>query len=190
MRDGEQVTPLELFFDLVFVLALTQCTTLIVRTPTWEGMLKGLLVLGMLWWSWGGYAWLTSVVDPEEGSVRLAMFAAMAAFLVAALCVPGAFGSEALLFACAYAAVRAAHIVLFTLASREDAGLRHSMVGFGRRTAIGVGLLFVAAFTSGAAAARAVGRWRWCSTSVGRFCSAPRVGSSCRATSPSVTARS
>ena len=150
MRDGEQVTPLELFFDLVFVLALTQCTTLIVRTPTWEGMLKGLLVLGMLWWSWGGYAWLTSVVDPEEGLVRLAMFAAMAAFLVAALCVPGAFGPEALLFACAYAAVRAAHIVLFTIASREDTGLRHSVVGLAGSTAIGVGLLFVAAFTSGA----------------------------------------
>ena len=83
MREGERVTPLELFFDLVFVLALTQCTTLIARTPTWEGMLKGLLVLGMLWWSWVGYAWLTSVIDPEEGAVRLAMFAAMAAFLVA-----------------------------------------------------------------------------------------------------------
>ena len=57
------------------------------------------------------------------------MFAAMAAFLVAALCVPGAFGSEALLFACAYAAVRAAHIALFMLASREDASLRHSVLG-------------------------------------------------------------
>ena len=99
MREGERVTPLELFFDLVFVLALTQCTTLIGARPTWEGMLKGLLVLGVLWWSWAGYAWLTSVVDPEEGAVRLVMFAAMAAFLVAALCVPGAFGSEALLFA-------------------------------------------------------------------------------------------
>jgi low temperature requirement protein LtrA len=149
MRDGEQVTPLELFFDLVFVLALTQCTTLIARTPTWEGMLKGLLVLGMLWWSWGGYAWLTSVVDPEEGTVRLAMFVAMAAFLVCALCVPGAFGAEALLFACAYAAVRAAHIVLFLLASREDAGLRHSVIGLAVSTAIAAGLLFVAAFTSG-----------------------------------------
>ncbi len=150
MREGERVTPLELFFDLVFVLALTQCTTLIARTPTWEGMLKGLLVLGMLWWSWGGYAWLTSVVDPEEGTVRLAMFAAMAAFLVCALCVPGAFGAEALLFACAYAAVRAAHIVLFLLASREDAGLRHSVIGLAGSTAIAAGLLFVAAFTSGA----------------------------------------
>jgi low temperature requirement protein LtrA len=106
LREGERVTPLELFFDLVFVIALAQCTTLIAHEPTWLGVLKGLLVLGVLWWSWVGYAWLTSVVDPEEGSVRLAMFAAMVAFLVCALCVPGAFGSEALLFACAYAAVR------------------------------------------------------------------------------------
>jgi low temperature requirement protein LtrA len=150
MRDGERVTPLELFFDLVFVLALTQCTTLIARTPTWEGMLRGLLVLGMLWWSWGGYAWLTSVVDPEEGAVRLAMFAAMAAFLVAALCVPGAFGSEALLFACAYAAVRAAHIALFMIASRGDQGLRQSVIGLSASTALGVGLLLAAAFAGGA----------------------------------------
>jgi low temperature requirement protein LtrA len=149
MREGERVTPLELFFDLVFVLALTQCTTLMERTPTWEGLLKGLLVLGMLWWSWVGYAWLTSVVDPEEGTVRLAMFAAMAAFLVAALCVPGAFGSEALLFAFAYAAVRTAHIVLFMLASREDPELRHSVIGLAVSTAIGAGLLFVAAATGG-----------------------------------------
>ncbi len=150
MREGEQVTPLELFFDLVFVLALTQCTTLIVRTPTWEGMLKGVLVLGVLWWSWVGYAWLTSVLDPEEGTVRLVMFAAMAAFLVAALCVPGTFGAEALLFACAYAVVRTAHIMLFMLASREDAALRSAVIGLAASTAIAVGLLLVAAFTAGA----------------------------------------
>jgi low temperature requirement protein LtrA len=151
MREDERVTPLELFFDLVFVLALTQCTTLIAHDPTWEGMLKGLLVLGMLWWSWVGYAWLTSVVDPEEGAVRLAIFVAMAAFLIAALCVPGAFGDEALLFACAYAVVRVAHIVLFMLASRDDAALRRSVVGLAASTAVGAGLLFVAAAVSGAA---------------------------------------
>ena len=150
MREGERVTPLELFFDLVFVLALTQCTTLMARTPTWIGLLKGVLVLGMLWWAWVGYAWLTSVLDPEEGSVRLVIFAAMAAMLVAALCVPGAFGSEALLFACAYAVVRIAHIALFTIASREDAALRRSVAGLAYSTAIGVGLLFLAAFTGGA----------------------------------------
>lgn len=149
IRDDERVTPLELFFDLVFVLALTQCTTLIARDPTWEGMLKGLLVLGMLWWSWVGYAWLTSVVDPEEGAVRLVIFVAMAAFLVAALCVRGAFGSEALLFACAYAVVRTAHIVLFMLASRDDPALRRSVVGLAGSTAVGAGLLFAAAAASG-----------------------------------------
>lgn len=151
MREGERVTPLELFFDLVFVLALTQCTTLIYRTPTWLGVLKGMLALGVLWWSWCGYAWLTSVVDPEEGAVRLAMFAAMAAFLVAALCVPGAFGAEAVLFACAYAVVRGAHIALFLIASRDDAALRHSVLGLAASTAIGVGLLLVASLLGGTA---------------------------------------
>jgi low temperature requirement protein LtrA len=147
LREGERVTSLELFFDLVFVLALTQCTALMARTPTWEGLLKALLALAVLWWSWTGYAWLTSVVDPEEGAVRLAMFAAMAAFLVAALCVPRAFGADALLFACAYAAVRGAHIALFLLASRDDPALRRSVVGLAASTAVGVGLLLGAAFT-------------------------------------------
>jgi len=146
LRDGEQVTALELFFDLVFVLALTQCTALMALTPTWEGVLRALLILGVLWWSWVGYAWLTSVVDPEEGTVRLVMFAAMAALLVAALCVPGTFGADALLFACAYGAVRAAHIALFLLASRDDAALRSSVIGLAASTAVGVGLLVGAAF--------------------------------------------
>src|SRR3954447_5983869 len=96
LREDERVTPLELFFDLVFVLAITQCTALMAAHPTWEGLAQGVLVLAMLWWAWVGYAWLTSVVDPEEGSVRLAIFVAMAALLVAALCVPRAFGADAL----------------------------------------------------------------------------------------------
>jgi low temperature requirement protein LtrA len=150
MREGERVTSLELFFDLVFVLALTQCTALIADTNTWEGVLKGLLLLGVLWWSWVGYAWLTSVVDPEEGSVRLVMFAAMAAFLVAGLCVPRTFGEDALLFALAYGVVRTAHIALFMLASREDGELRRSVLGLAASTAVGVGLLVVAAFLDGA----------------------------------------
>jgi len=147
--DEERVTPLELFFDLVFVLALTQCTALMASTPTWEGLAQGLLVLGVLWWSWTGYAWLTSVVDPEEGAVRLVMFGAMAAFLVAALCVPEAFGSEAFLFAAAYGAVRVMHILLFLLASRDDPGLRRATLGLAISTAIGVGLLLLAAAADG-----------------------------------------
>ena len=147
LREGEQVKPLELFFDLVFVLALTQCTALMASVPSWEGVAQALLILTVLWWSWGGYAWLTSVVDPEEGAVRLVMFAAMAAFLVAALAVPRAFDDGALVFAAAYAVVRAAHILLFVIASRNDPDLRQSVTALGISTAIAVGILVAAAAT-------------------------------------------
>jgi low temperature requirement protein LtrA len=149
MRQTERVTPLELFFDLVFVLALTQCTALMAAEPTWKGLAQGVLVLGVLWWAWVGYAWLTSVLDPEEGGVRIAMFAAMAAFLVVALCVPGAFDDDAFLFACAYGVVRASQLALFILASRDDPALRQSVLGLAGGSAIGVGLLFVASATDG-----------------------------------------
>ncbi len=147
--DSAKVTPLELFFDLVFVLALTQCTALMAHDPTWHGMAQGLLVLGVLWWAWVGYAWLTSVVDPEEVLVRIVMFVAMAGMLVAALAVPKVFLDSGLIFACAYAVVRFSQIGLFVLASRGDPGLRSSVLGLGVSTAIGVGILVIASFTDG-----------------------------------------
>jgi low temperature requirement protein LtrA len=149
MRDREEVTPLELFFDLVFVLALTQCTALMADEPTWAGLAKGTLVLGVLWWAWTAYAWLTSVVDPEEGAVRIAIFAAMAALLVIALCVPQAFSDLGLVFAGGYMVVRAAQIMLFRLASRDDPDLRRSTNGLAIGTAIGTGLLVVASQLDG-----------------------------------------
>ena len=144
-RSEERVTPLELFFDLVFVLALTQCTALMAVHATWGGLGRGLLVLGLMWWSWVGYAWLTSVVNPEEGSVRFAIFAAMAAFLVVALCTPEAFGDSRMLFAGAYTGVRFGQIALFLLASRDEPALRSSVKGLAGGTAVGCGLLIVGA---------------------------------------------
>ncbi|MCD6016592.1 MAG: low temperature requirement protein [Solirubrobacterales bacterium] len=135
------VKPLELFFDLVFVLGFTQCTALMVEHPTWDGIGQAMLVLAMLWWAWAGYAWLTSVIDPEEGAVRIAFFAAMAGLLVVALCVPEAFDERGFEFAIAYGIVRAAHIALFLLASRDDPGLRRSISGYAISSALGVGLL-------------------------------------------------
>jgi low temperature requirement protein LtrA len=151
LREREQVTPLELFFDLVFVLAFTQCTGLMAHHPTWSGLAQGLLILGMLWWSWTGYAWLTSVIDPEEGAVRLVMFGAMAALLLVSLCVSEAFGNLAIVFALTYGVVRIAHIGLFMLASPEDDGLRHSVLGLGVSTAIAIGLLALASLFDGLA---------------------------------------
>jgi low temperature requirement protein LtrA len=149
LREGERVSPLELFFDLVFVLAITQCTALMIHHPTWDGLAQGLLVLGVLWWTWVAWSWLTSVVDPEDDKVRMVIFVAMAALLVLALCVPRAFGSLGLLFAAAYGVVRYAQIALFWLASRDDPALRHSVNGLAVGTTIGVGLLATASFFDG-----------------------------------------
>ncbi|MGZ6313632.1 MAG: low temperature requirement protein A, partial [Candidatus Limnocylindrales bacterium] len=121
------------------------CTALMSHEPTWTGIGRGILILGLLWWSWVGYAWLTSVLDPEEGAVRIVLFGAMAAFLIAAICEPEAFDGLAMEFAIAYGAVRAAHIALFLIASRDDPGLRRSTLGLAVGAAIGVTLLIVGA---------------------------------------------
>ena len=147
--EDERVRFLELFFDLVFVLALTQVTAAMADEPTWEGLARGVLVMGILWWAWVGYAWLTSVIDPEEGAVRIVFFVAMAAFLVAALCVPEAFGDLGLTIAIAYGVVRVCHIFLFMLASADDPELRRSVIGLAVSTAISVALLVGAAALDG-----------------------------------------
>jgi low temperature requirement protein LtrA len=149
-RQLDTVKPLELFFDLVFVLGFTQCTALMAAKPSWEGLAQGILVLAALWWAWVGYSWLTSVIEPEEGAVRMALFAAMAGLLVVALCVPQAFGDRAVAFAVAYAVVRGGHVTLYILVSRDDPNLLRSVSGFGISTMLAVGLLVGAAFADGA----------------------------------------
>jgi low temperature requirement protein LtrA len=148
-RESERVTPLELFFDLVFVLALTQCTALMAHDQTWSGLAQGLLVLGVLWWAWVGYSWLTSVIDPEEGVVRLVIFVAMAAMLIVSLSVQEAFGNLALTFALGIGVFRTAHIALFMLAGADDQDLRSSVIGLAASTALGVGILVIASFFDG-----------------------------------------
>ena len=138
--------PLELFFDLVFVVGFTQCTALMSTELSWRGLARGLAVLAVLWWAWTGYAWLTSVVDPEEGSVRIAMFVAMASLGIVALCVPEAFDDRALPFALAYGVVRGGHVALFALASRDDPALRRSVSALAVSATIAVSLLIVASF--------------------------------------------
>ena len=87
VAEDARVTPIELFFDLVFVFAITQVTSLM-GTGSRLGIVRGLLVLSLLWWCWVGYAWLGNVVRADEGVGRLAMFGAMAAMFVVALSVP------------------------------------------------------------------------------------------------------
>ena len=130
-RGEERVTPLELFFDLVFVFAITQVTSMLSADHTWGGLGRAMLVLGALWWAWTGYAWLTNTVNPDEGAVRLAILGAMGALLLVALAVPDAFGDDAILFGVAYFFVRLLHIVLFTLAARGDRDMLASVLRLG-----------------------------------------------------------
>jgi len=139
----KRVAPLELFFDLVFVFALTQVTALMSAHPTWEGLGQGLLVLIALWWAWGAYAWLTNYIEADEGVERLLMFAAMGTFLIAALAVPHAFGKDALLFGVAYAGARWLQIFIWAEANDDvDTGQAIARLS---RTALPAPLLLIAA---------------------------------------------
>ena len=147
--DEHRVTPLELFFDLVFVFAFTQVTSLLVDDPTWGGVLRGMLVLAALWWAWSGYAWLTSTIDVDEGGVRLAMLASMAAMFGVALAVPGAFGDDGVVFGVAYLLVRVLHLALYAIVSRDDPDLRSALGRLVPTELLGASLLLVAGFLEG-----------------------------------------
>jgi low temperature requirement protein LtrA len=147
---GQRVTPLELFFDLVVVFAITQVTTFLSRSPTWGGLLRGMLLLGAVWWAWSAYAWLTNTLDPEEGGVRLAMLAAVAAMLIISLAAPGAFGRDGVIFGVAYLVVRTLHLVLFAIAGRGDRDVLRAVVRLSASLLAPV-LLVVAGFFHGSA---------------------------------------
>jgi low temperature requirement protein LtrA len=149
-REAEhQVTPLELFFDLVFVFAITQVTSLLAHDPTWHGVLRGMLLLAALWWAWTAYAWLTSTMDVDEGGVRLAMLASMGAMLLAALAVPGAFTDDAVLFGSFYLLVRLLHVVLYAVVGRDDPDLLGAVLRLAPTVAFGASLILLAGFSHG-----------------------------------------
>ncbi len=150
MAEREQrVTPLELFFDLVLVFAITQVTNLMSDDPTWHGLGRGLLVLAALWWAWTGYAWLTNTLEPEEGPVRAGMFAAMAAMLVVALAVPEAFDDNAVLFGAAFLIVRLLFLGLYSIAGKRDPDLLAAVLRLVPASISGPILILVAGFFDG-----------------------------------------
>ena len=114
-----RVSTLELFFDLVFVFTITQLTAVLVDRPNLRGVLQVVLMLGVIWWMYGGYAWLTNAVAPDRASRRLLLLGGMAAYLVLALAIPDAFGGTGLTFGLAYVAIVSVHAGLFTRTSQE-----------------------------------------------------------------------
>jgi low temperature requirement protein LtrA len=145
----QRVTPLELFFDLVFVFAITQVTGFLADNATWDGLLRGAFLLAALWWAWAAYAWLTNTLNPEEGAVRIAVFGSMAAMLIVSLATPRAFGDDGVVFGIAYFIVRALHLVLYALAGRGDPELFRAVLRILPSALIGAALLVVAGFLDG-----------------------------------------
>ena len=149
------VTPRELFFDLVFVFAFTQVTTLLTDDPTFAGIGRGVLVLAALWWPWTAYAWLTNTADPEEGFVGAALLVALIAMFVAALVVPGVFDDDGVLFGAAFLVVCTMHLALYALAGRGNPDLLSAVLRLAPWTLLGATLILVAGFTDGAR------EWLW-----------------------------
>jgi low temperature requirement protein LtrA len=155
--DGHRVTTLELFFDLVFVYAITQVTALMSKNTGLEGLAQGLLLLGVLWWCWCCYAWLGTTVRADEGIARLTLLAAMAVMFLVALTIPEAFedaegGLRApLLFVGCYFTIRVLHLVAYASVARSasDADLLAVLRRVAPSMIAGTLLLTAAAFTSG-----------------------------------------
>ena len=148
---GQRVTPLELFFDLVFVFAITQVTGFLAADPTWIGLLRGLLLLGALWWAWAAYAWLTNTLDPEEGGVRLAVFGSIGAMLIVSLATRNAFGTDGVIFGVAYFIVRSLHLALYAIAGRGDRELLRAVLRLAPFAITAPALLIAAGFLDGGA---------------------------------------
>jgi low temperature requirement protein LtrA len=166
-----RVTPRELFFDLVFVFAFTQVTTLLAEDPTFGGIGRGVLVLAALWWAWSAYAWLTNTVDPEEGVVGLALLVALIAMFIAALAVPGVFGDDAVLFGAAFLVVCAMHVALYALAGRGNPDLLGAVLRLAPWTLLGATLILLAGFLDGART------WLWLAALAATYVGAGLSGS-------------
>ena len=131
LEDDEEysVTPLELFFDLVFVFALTQVTTFFAEDLTVLGLLRGSAVLVTVWWSWVGYSWLTNAI-PVDNDIRsrLVVFGAMGGMLVMGLAVPQAFGEDGVLFGAAYLVVTVLFLLLYSVTTRDNPAMHRAVL--------------------------------------------------------------
>jgi low temperature requirement protein LtrA len=145
----QRVTALELFFDLVFVFAITQVTGFLYREPSWLRLLEAFAILMVLWFAWTGYAWLGNTAGTDEGHIRVVLLAAMVPLLVVSLAVPHAFGKDALVFGLAYFLVRALHIVAYGVLARENPELRAAVSRLARSILPAAGFLILAGLLPG-----------------------------------------
>ncbi len=115
--EEQRATSLELFYDLVFVFAVTQVSHLLLDDLTWAGAGRALLVLLVVWWAWNYTTWVTNELDPDSTVVRLVLIAIMLGSLLMAVAIPQAFGDRALLFVGSYVAIQVGRHAFLTFGS-------------------------------------------------------------------------
>jgi len=144
-----RTSPIELLWDLVFVFAVTQVTTLLSRDLAWRGFGRSLLVLALVWWAWSAFVWAANAEEEEAPALRLILLVAMVLIFVAGLAIPRAFAGEATLFAATYAGVRFLHLGLYADASRRGNASWAAIAGFALTVSIGMALLVAGSLLHG-----------------------------------------
>ena len=155
--ERHRVTTFELFFDLVYVFAVTQVTAYMAHAHSAAGVVQGILLLGLLWWTWCAYSWLGNQAHADEGLTRLAMAAAMAAIFVVGLTIPEAWEDAPgglngpVVLVCAYLFVRVLHLGAYAFAAVGDRGLLRQLLVTVAPMLAGASLLLLGALLGGRA---------------------------------------
>lgn len=141
-----RTTPVELFWDLAFVFAITQVTHFLLFHLTWGGFLRGMILLALIWWAWSSFVWAANAQAEDSATMQLSLLASLVLIFLAGIAVPDAFGAEATLFALTYSGVRLIHLALYVDASRRGDASWEAIAGFGLATLAALGLLVVGSF--------------------------------------------
>jgi low temperature requirement protein LtrA len=149
LEDQHRTTPVELLWDLVFVFAITQVSSLLSRDLSWAGFGRSMLVLALVWWAWSAFVWAANAQTQTSGTLRVCLLLSTVLIFITGLALPDAYGSEGTLFAATYVLVRLLHLALYADASRQGNASWKAIAGFGVTVLIGMGLLLIGSFFHG-----------------------------------------
>jgi low temperature requirement protein LtrA len=141
---SQRTSTLELFYDLVFVFAITQVSHLLLEHLTWGGAGQALIVLLAVWWSWNYTTWTTNELDTETVPVRLLLLALMLVSLLMSVAIPDAFGEHALLFAGSYVAIQVGRHSFLTFAAAQPGTIERARAGRILTWFVAAGVLWIA----------------------------------------------
>jgi low temperature requirement protein LtrA len=144
--EERRTSPVELLWDLVFVFAVTQVTTLLSRDLSWTGFGHGMLLLALVWWAWSAFVWAANAEQERSRALRGVLLIGMVFIFITGLSLPRAFGAQATLFSSAYAAVRLLHLAVYAHASRRGSASWSAISGFAITVVIGMALLVAGSF--------------------------------------------